>query len=67
MTVNTILYDEEIDNVRRLLQELQKIGVDAILVQDIVETVAGSRTRTEAGGSDIDGVGTMVDGRDATR
>ena len=35
VTVNTILYDEEIDNVRRLLQELQKIGVDAILVQDM--------------------------------
>ena len=35
VTVNTILYDEELDNVRRLLQELQEIGVAAILVQDM--------------------------------
>ena len=33
----------------------------------VVNTVACSRTCTEAGGSDINGVGTMVDGRDATR
>jgi putative protease len=35
VTVNTILYDEELDEVRQLLHELQKVGVDAILVQDM--------------------------------
>ena len=35
VTVNTILYDEELDDTRRLLQDLQKVGVDAILVQDM--------------------------------
>ena len=35
VTVNTILYDEELEDVRRLLVELAEIGVDAILVQDM--------------------------------
>ena len=35
VTVNTILYDEELDDTRQLLQDLQTIGVDAILVQDM--------------------------------
>lgn len=35
VTVNTILYDAELDDVRRLLQDLAEAGVDAILVQDM--------------------------------
>ena len=35
VTVNTILYDDELDGARRLLAELQDIGVDAVLVQDM--------------------------------
>ena len=35
VTVNTILYDAEIDDTRQLLHDLQEIGVDAILVQDM--------------------------------
>ena len=35
VTVNTILYDEELDDTRRLLKDLQETGVDAILVQDM--------------------------------
>ena len=35
VTVNTIIYDEELDQVRLLLQELNDAGVDAILVQDM--------------------------------
>ena len=35
VTVNTIIYDDELDDTRRLLEELQKAGVDAILVQDM--------------------------------
>ena len=35
VTVNTILYDNELDATRQLLQDLQVIGVDAILIQDM--------------------------------
>ena len=35
VTVNTILYDDELEATRQLLQELQQAGVDAILVQDM--------------------------------
>ena len=35
VTVNTILYDDELDATRQLLQALQQAGVDAILVQDM--------------------------------
>ena len=34
VTVNTIIYDDELDDTRRLLDELEKAGADAILVQD---------------------------------
>ena len=35
VTLNTIIYDEELDAVSRLLLELQEAGVSAILVQDM--------------------------------
>ena len=35
VTVNTIIYDNELDNTFELLQELKQIHVDAILVQDM--------------------------------
>ncbi|MDD7318207.1 MAG: U32 family peptidase [Prevotella sp.] len=35
VTVNTILYDDEIEDTRRLLSDFEKIGVDAVLVQDM--------------------------------
>lgn len=35
VTLNTILYDDELDEVSRLLLELQEAGVTAILVQDM--------------------------------
>ena len=35
VTVNTILYDDELEATRQLLLELQQAGVDAILVQDM--------------------------------
>ena len=34
VTVNTIIYDDELDDTRQLLEELEKAGADAILVQD---------------------------------
>ena len=35
VTVNTIVYDSELDDTRQLLHDLQQAGVDAILVQDM--------------------------------
>ena len=35
VTVNTIIYDSELEEVRKMLQDLAGIGVDAILVQDM--------------------------------
>lgn len=35
VTVNTILYDHELDSCRQLIHELYHIGVDAIIVQDM--------------------------------
>lgn len=35
VTVNTIVYDHELDETRRLLQDLADAGADAILVQDM--------------------------------
>lgn len=35
VTVNTIVYDEEIEDTRLLLRQLEQIKVDAILVQDM--------------------------------
>ena len=35
VTVNTILYDEELEATRQLLLDLEAAGVDAILVQDM--------------------------------
>lgn len=35
VTVNTIIYDDELEATEQLLNDLQRIGVDAILVQDM--------------------------------
>lgn len=35
VTVNTIIYDEELDDTLALIDELDSIGVDALLVQDM--------------------------------
>ncbi len=35
VTVNTIIYDGELEDARRLIMDLAAIGVDAILVQDM--------------------------------
>ena len=34
-TVNTIVFDDELDDARRLLRQLADAGVDAVLVQDM--------------------------------
>lgn len=35
VTVNTILYDEELEETERLLWQLYRVGVDAFIVQDL--------------------------------
>lgn len=35
VTLNVILYDEELEEVRRSVQQLYQIGVDALIVQDM--------------------------------
>jgi 23S rRNA 5-hydroxycytidine C2501 synthase len=35
VTVNTILYDNELESCRKLIWELYRIGVDAIIIQDM--------------------------------
>ena len=35
VTVNTILYDDELEETRHLIEQLYAAGVDAILVQDM--------------------------------
>lgn len=40
-TVNTILKDNELEDVRRLIQSLYDIGIDALIVQDIGITRLG--------------------------
>ena len=35
VTTNTIIFDDELDDTFRLIEELQAVGVDAILVQDM--------------------------------
>ena len=34
VTVNTIVYDDELNDVKQLLSQLSDIGVDALIVQD---------------------------------
>ena len=35
VTVNTIIYDEELEQVKQLVLDLERIGVDALIVQDM--------------------------------
>lgn len=35
VTVNTIVYDEELDSVQKLIQKLYDVGVDALIIQDM--------------------------------
>ena len=35
VTVNTIIYDDELGPVKQLIRELEEVGVDAVLVQDM--------------------------------
>ena len=49
VTVNTIIYDTEIDDTRALIKKLCDIGVDALLVQDmgLLELVRSLKTESK--------------------
>ena len=51
VTVNTIVYDDELDEVRQLLIDLQEAKVDAVLVQDmgLVELMEYGALNSEKG------------------
>ena len=44
VTVNTIIYDREIEETRHLLNDLETVGVDAVLIQDmgVLQMLRGS-------------------------
>jgi collagenase-like PrtC family protease len=46
VTVNTIIYDEELDDTLQLVEELEAAGVDALLIQDmgLFARLAGRRS-----------------------
>lgn len=44
VTVNTILYDDELEDTRLLLSELDRVGVDAVLVQDMALLELGAKS-----------------------
>lgn len=50
VTVNTILYDDEIEATRQLLLDLETVGVDAILVRDmaVLKLAAGTSMNLHA-------------------
>ena len=43
VTVNTIIYDNELKDTERLILELQEAGVDAILIQDMQLSILNSK------------------------
>lgn len=52
VTVNTIVYDSELDDIRNLLLQLDEAGVDAILVQDMA--LVGMMRDMQAAGSKME-------------
>lgn len=53
VTLNTILYDSELDDAKRLVKQLAEIGVDALIVQDMAlvksqSTIHNSQLRLHA-------------------
>ena len=67
VTVNTIIYDHELEEVCSLLDHLEKIGVDAILVQDMaLLRVVTERKRTAGWGMALH-ASTQTDNRTAER
>lgn len=49
VTLNTILYDEELEEAERLLEEVREAGADAVIVQDMAVLGFLSRDASRAG------------------
>ena len=66
VTVNTIVYDSELDRITHLLRELDQAGVDAILVQDMA--LVGIMREMQAEGSTMEmHASTQTDNRSAEK
>lgn len=52
ITLNTIIYDDEIDDVRKMMDEIREAGADAIIIQDmaIVEILKEETRKTGSTG-----------------
>ena len=52
ITLNTIIYDDEIDDVRKMMDEIREAGADAIIIQDmaIVEILKEEARKTGSTG-----------------
>lgn len=61
VTVNTIIYDAELDDTQQLIDELSQVGVDAVLIQDMGVLDMVKRTPMEAHAS------TQTDNRSADK
>ncbi len=51
VTVNTIIYDDELEDTRRLMEQLKRVGADAFLVQDM--GIASPRSIPVVGGREV--------------
>ncbi|MBQ6681091.1 MAG: DUF3656 domain-containing protein [Prevotella sp.] len=51
VTVNTIIYDDELEDTRRLMEQLRRVGADAFLVQDM--GIASPRSIPVVGGREV--------------
>lgn len=63
VTVNTIIYDSELEDTQQLIQQLAEVGVDAILVQDM----ALMAMRKSINGNIIFHASTQTDNRTAEK
>ena len=45
VTTNTIVYDDELEDVKRMVSELKQVGVDALLVQDMAFLIPSFPTK----------------------
>lgn len=69
VTINTILYDDELPQVEQLVQQLLAVGVDAFIVQDfaLVEILRRSLSFLEKGGEGLLHASTQMDNRTAEK
>ena len=67
VTVNTLLRQDEHDEARRLLRSLAEIGVDAILVQDMVVMMMAREWMAQGVSMPALHASTQTDNRDAER